>query len=202
MKANNFDGIAFIYDRLAKLIFGKSIIKSQRHFLTKIPDKATILILGGGTGWILQEITKIKPNVEIIFIDASARMIEVAQLKSTGKNIRFIQGTENHIPDQQFDVVITNFYLDLFREESLSGVIFKVKSSLAPRAIWIATDFVNQRPWHKTTLKLMYLFFLITCNIEAKQLPDWNKALNHIGGKKIESKFFYRNFIEATVFQF
>ena len=203
MKSGDFDKIAFIYDRLATLIFGKSISDSQKYFLSRIPDHSKVLILGGGTGWILEELFATKPNLGVCYIEASAKMMDLAKAKlHEDKRVQFILGTETDIPDRSFDVVITNFYLDLFKEGSLRNALEKIKRSITPKALWIVTEFGDHTWWHKVLLKMMYLFFQFVCNIEANRLPNWNKAMQELGGIKSESKSFYRNFIEATVFQF
>lgn len=203
MKSNNFDRIAFVYDRLARLLFGRSIIQSQLFFLHKIPDRSTVLILGGGSGWILEELLALRPSVEVCYIEASKRMISLAKERlQNDQRVQFICGTENDIPDRAFTIVITNFYLDLFNQQSLSSVLQRIKKSLAPSANWIVTDFVDKKRWHRVMLKIMYIFFRITTKIEASKLPEWNTAVAQLGGVKTASKSFYGDFIEATFFQF
>jgi tRNA (cmo5U34)-methyltransferase len=51
--ARGFDRLAPFYDSLARLIIGKGIKQSQLHFLNHLRDKTKLLVLGGGTGWIL-----------------------------------------------------------------------------------------------------------------------------------------------------
>jgi ubiquinone/menaquinone biosynthesis C-methylase UbiE len=203
MKSNDFDKIAFVYDRLALLAFGKSIVDSQKIFFDRIPSEARILIMGGGSGRILQELFLANPKIKVCYIDASAKMISKAKDRiGNDKRIEFIVGTENDIPDRSFDVIITNFYLDLFKEESLRLVVRKLRNVTRLNSLWIVTDFTDKKLWHRVMLKAMYIFFGVTTGIEASKLPDWNDALQKIGGKKNDSKFFFRNFIEATMFQF
>lgn len=206
MKSNDFDSIASVYDHLVKLVFGNAIFDAQKFFLNRIPANSNVLILGGGTGWILTELLKINKNVRVCYIDASENMLTKAKEKekySQSPQARFINGTENDIPsNQKFDIAITNFYLDLFTEESIQIVLEKIKRSLAPNAQWIATDFVENRWWHSLMLKLMYFFFRWISNIESQKLPEWNKALQTIGGRQTDSLNFYQGFIQTSVFQF
>ena len=204
MKSNDFDRIAFAYDRLTKLVFGRSIIDSQKFFLNRIPERSTILILGGGTGWILTELFKIRNDVTVCYIEASEKMIMIAKEKSANDDrVQFIHGTEIDIPsDHKFDCVITNFYLDLFTNESLHVASSKIKKSLSPKAQWIATDFLENQWWQKLMLQAMYFFFRLTCNIGSRKLPQWNKAIQVAGGLEVDSKKFYREFIQASIFQF
>ncbi len=204
MVLNGFDKIAFIYDFLERLIFGKSIIESQKYFLNKIPDQSSVLILGGGSGWLLAELLKIKPNCEVFYIEASSKMIALSKKKIHDKQlVHFIHGSEEDIPASvQFDVVITNFYFDMFTDCSLVGVLNKIRSSLRIESLWIATDFVNGKKWwQEMMLTTMYWFFRTTCNIESQQLPEWNKIVGKTGVVKIGSKFFYKDFIEIALYQ-
>jgi ubiquinone/menaquinone biosynthesis C-methylase UbiE len=202
MKSNDFDRIAFLYDRLAQFVFGKNMIESQTFFLNKIPHTARVLILGGGSGWILEKIFEVSPSFNVCYVEASISMISLAKKKmQNNEQIQFIHGTEKDIPNQQFDVVVTNFYLDLFEKDSLDLVLKKIKDHLSQDAAWIATDFVNKNWKHGLTLRVMYIFFKITSRIEAGKLPDWDRAIEALGAKKIESKLFYGSFIETGYYQ-
>ncbi len=204
MALNGFDRIAFLYDLLAKLVFGSNIINSQKHFLSKIQDCSKVLILGGGTGWLLTELLKQRPGCEVWYIEASEKMIALSQKKIKGRgSVHFIHGTENDIPPLiKYDAVISNFYLDLFTNRQLENVVYKIISSLNHDSPWIVTDFVDTNKWwQKLLLKLMYLFFRITCNIGSQQLPQWNKVILGKGIKKTESRLFYSGFIETACYQ-
>jgi tRNA (cmo5U34)-methyltransferase len=201
---NGFDRIALVYDLLARLVFGRSIINSQKFFLNKIEDHHNVLILGGGSGWLLAELLTIKPECKVWYIEASEKMIDLSQKKVDSKSsIHFIHGTEADIPSSiKYDVVISNFYLDLFTDEQLTDVTHKIISSLSPGSQWIATDFVERnKGWQKLLLKLMYYFFRIICHIGSRKLPQWNKAILASGIKKIESRLFYDGFIETALYQ-
>jgi tRNA (cmo5U34)-methyltransferase len=200
---NGFDSIAKIYDRLARIVFGRSIKKAQLHFINQIPVDADILILGGGTGWILNEILKINPHTRIWYVEASAEMISLSRKSVKGHgNIYFVHGTEDDIPSaQNFDVVVTNFYLDLFTNKKLHEVVGKILLRLKKDFKWIATDFVDEgKWWQRIMLKLMYCFFAITAKIDSKQLPDWIRILQKNGLHLISSKSFYAGFIKTSIF--
>ena len=205
MKLNGFDRIAFIYDFLAKLVFGKSIIDSQKFFLSNISDNSKVLILGGGSGWLLSEFLKQKPNCEVWYIEASEKMISLSKGKIENiRNVHFIHGTEQDIQlSIKYDVLITNFYLDLFTNHQLLNIITKIRSVMKAEAQWIVTDFVNnKRWWQSIMLKVMYWFFRITCSIESRQLPEWNRLVEKAGVKEVSSKVFYGGFIKTALYRF
>ena len=204
MPPTGFDKLAYIYDGLARLVYGKSIVNSQLPFLNDINPNATVLILGGGTGWFLAQLLIMGPTCEIWYIESSIKMLEKSKAKSPhSPNVHFIHGTEQNIPHhQKFDVVITNFYFDLFSFQSLQAIIKGIQISMKPDSIWLATDFIHARSWWQSILsKVMYIFFRSVCNIEAKSLPDWHRCLTEARLIKRKSKLFYGGFIEACVYQ-
>jgi ubiquinone/menaquinone biosynthesis C-methylase UbiE len=200
---NNFDRVARIYDKLSTLVFGKSMTDAQTIFLREIGREATVLILGGGTGWLLAEALRTNLTCKIWYIEASSNMIMLSKKKISQaemSRVNFIHGTEDFIPAEiSFDVVITPFYLDLFRDYSCHAVIQKIKLSLHAKSIWIITDFVSTAWWHYCMLFLMYRFFEITSHIEAARLPDWESMLKQHGFNEIKSNLFYSGFIKSTL---
>src|SRR5688572_7103812 len=104
---NNFDLIANVYDQLARLIFGKELLKAQCYFLNKVSPDADVLILGGGSGELLNILIRQNPTCRIWYIDASFEMIASAKARiGITQRVIFVHGTEDSIPqDQRFDVV-------------------------------------------------------------------------------------------------
>ncbi len=203
MARGGFDKIAKVYDGLARMVFGKSTRQAQLFFLNEIQSTSRVLILGGGTGWLLVHLLKIEPQCEVWYIEASSKMLELSKEKTKHSNrVHFIHGTENDIPSKiKFDVVIASFYFDLFTDASLDSVVRKIQQGIKSDALWLVTDFINGKKWwQRTLLKIMYLFFQITCGIESSKLPDWNQQLQRMGLVKVKSKFFFMEFIEATLY--
>ena len=199
MTLNGFDAIAPFYDLLVKLVFGRAHMKSQKTFLNEVPETSTVLILGGGTGDILVELLLVKPHCKIYYVEASEKMISLTKMKIKNQNsICFIHGTQENIPDQIFDVVITNFYLDLFTHNTLLSVIRNINKSLPIDSQWFITDFTDGgKFWQRVLLKIMYRFFQVLCKIETDHLPVWKDALQQSGFKKKQTFFFFHGFIES-----
>lgn len=201
---NDFNRVASVYDTLASLVFGRNLIKSQLHFLDTIPDEATVLILGGGSGELLQTLLQQKPHCQVVYVDASERMIELARQRvQNSARVTFVCGTEDtQLPAPVFTVIITNFYLDLFTPTSLQKIIMRLRTLLAPGGQWLVTDFVNPSAlWQKLLLKSMYLFFRIVSNIEASHISDWPEMLSNARLSGQAAKTFYRGMIKSVVFQ-
>ena len=58
--ANNYNSIAKYYDTLSRVIYQRAIIKAQVFLIQFIKDNDRILLVGGGTGWILEELSKLQ----------------------------------------------------------------------------------------------------------------------------------------------
>jgi len=203
--AANYDNSAWFYDRLSRLVYGKALVRSQVYLLTHIPENSNILIAGGGTGWILEEIAKVHPSgLTIIYAEISSNMMELSKKRNLGSNkVIFInEAVENMEIDQHYDVVFTPFLFDNFTEQTLQNVFTHIHSRLKPGGIWLNTDF---RPtgkwWHTFLLKSMIVFFRLICGIEAKQLPDIEKQFELHHYQAIDQKSFFGGFILSTAYR-
>ena len=77
---NNYDRIARYYDTLSRLVFFRSQIKAQTDQLQVIPPGSRILIVGGGTGWILEEIAKVQASgLSITYVEISEEMLRLSK---------------------------------------------------------------------------------------------------------------------------
>lgn len=200
---NDFDSVAKIYDVLNKFVFGKSMVDAQIFFLLEVPEHAKVLILGGGTGWLLNELVKGNTTCEIWYIEASTAMLELSKRVTVKakQRIHYIHGTQSSIPQNiSYDIVITNFFLDLFSERSCEEVIKKIGASIHPHCRWIVTEFENKYWWHRLLLKSMYMFFRATSNVEASKLPDWKGLIYKQNLVESKSASFYGAFIKSTMF--
>lgn len=203
----NYDAIAPVYDRLAKLFIGKGLRQAQVCFLGYIPAGANVLIVGGGTGWILEEISAVHPkNLCIDYVDVSANMIALAKQKNYEQNkVNFIHQSIIHFKsDHQYDVIITPFVLDNFKEETAQQVFLLLHQTLKENGLWLHTDFQVAHPnsyWQKAVLFLMYSFFRAAANIEAARLPDVVAQFNLHNYRLIENKIFLKQFIITSVYK-
>lgn len=198
---NQFNRIAFLYDFLVQLAFGNYVRRAQLEFIESLPA-GTVLIIGGGTGWIAEPLLR-RPGITIHYIEASDKMLErsKSRLRQFSERITFIHGTEGNIDSgEMYDAVITNFWVDLFSDDSLPGVCKQIQARMKSEARWIVTDFVNHSWWQGMYLFLMYRFFYFTCKIQATKLPSWEKILLK-GGLSVENdRFFFGGFIRTVMY--
>jgi ubiquinone/menaquinone biosynthesis C-methylase UbiE len=203
--AANYNNSAWFYDKLSRIIYGKALIRAQVYLLPSIPSKSKILLIGGGTGWILEEIAKIhSSSLAITYVEVAANMMEISLKRNAGDNeVVFINDViENVALQDDFDVVITPFLFDNFTEENLQKIFEHIDKSLKTGGIWLNTDFrLTGRWWQKVLLKSMLLFFRLVCRIEAKQLPGIESCFEKNDYKIIQQKSFFEGFILSTAYQ-
>ena len=201
---SGYDLIAPYYDDLAGLIFGNEIFDAQICFLKVVPTDGDVLILGGGSGWILAELFKLNPGCRVWYIDSSAKMIDLAIKKTKGKsNIIFICGTEVNIPAEiKFDAIITNFSLNTFLNELYSEKIRFISKCLKKKGVWLVSDFVETgKKRHQTLSFIMHLFFRWLTKHPNSRLINWEEIFNaNLLNIKME-KSFYNGFIKTVIFQ-
>ena len=205
---NNYDRIAKYYDFLSRLVFGKSQVKAQINQLKYITPKSRLLIVGGGTGWILEEIAKRhQSGLKITYVEISSKMITLSKARKCGDNdVVFVHsGVEEFNADEYFDVIMTPFLFDNFSPERCSQVFQKLNLTIKDGGLWLMVDFVTQSTngkwWQQFFLKTMYTFFSVISNVEAKKLVDMNPYFQKHEYQIIEQRFYYGHFITAMVYK-
>lgn len=201
-KLNRFNWIARSYDELVKLVFGDTLHQAEMHFVNEIGSNQSVLILGGGSGKFLSALLRTKPAIQVTYIEASSEMIALAKTKvDATTRVEFVHGTEQAIPSQEFDVVITNFFLDLFQQQQVESLVGIVSKHLKVNGKWLVTDFEkSSKLSHRVLLSLMYLFFTVSGSIDAKTLPKWRPVFQSAGLKLRQEKLFRDGFVSTTVF--
>jgi len=200
----NFNNAAWFYDGLARLVYGKALIDAQRYLLQLVPPEANMLIVGGGTGWILEELAKIRTGgLLITYVEVSAKMMTLSKKRKAGNNqLTFINdAVENVKLTEAFDVVITPFLFDNFTEATFQKVFDHIHLSLKPGGLWLNGDFnLTGKWWQGVLLKSMFVFFRIVCGIEASKLPEIEKRFSQYRYKEIAGESFFGDFIVSQVF--
>lgn len=204
---NNYDRIAANYDRLSRLIFGKSIVRAQQSLLPLITPPARVLIVGGGTGWILEEMARVFPSgLTIDYVEISSNMLDLARKRDFKNNqVTFVHaGIEDYTAPAAYKVVITPFLFDNFGRERAQVVFKKLNNMLENGGLWLFTDFhidkgLN-RFWQKTLLRSMYIFFKNISHVEADQLPDMQALFKAYNFRIISETFHFGRFIHSVAY--
>ncbi|QHL88938.1 methyltransferase domain-containing protein [Nibribacter ruber] len=210
----NFNGIAPLYDQLAKGVYGSAQLRAQQQYLASIPEHAQVLILGGGTGWILTEVLRLARPGHVLFLEASEKMVHLAKERLQKKSqsgletqVEFRVGTEKDLgTEEKFHVVLTPFVLDLFAVEQARQMVQTLDQHLLTGGLWLHTDFQESDSWFKKIwqqplLWAMYRFFGWVSQVPARRLPLFRQLFQERGYTLEEETDFYGGFICAQQYR-
>ncbi len=205
---NDFDAIAPVYDGLSYLVFGRKIIDSQMAFLTELPAHGRVLLIGGGTGKVLNHLLSGRPHLTVDYVETSAQMIAQAKRNLSPQltdRVNWIHGTERSIrPERCYTVVFTAYFLDVFSAERLPMVFDVIGRYLLADGLWFYTDFSllpQSALWKKALVKLMYCFFRFTTRLEGSRLIDVHPLFAERGYTCQKEKRFFSGLMVSRVYR-
>lgn len=212
----DFGRVAGVYDLLAGLVFGSALRRAQRAALAAgLPARALnsaprVLVLGGGTGWLLADIWRQCPGARVLYLEASDGMLARTRARlrrhpvPPGAALELRQGTEADLadlhPDERFDVLITFFVLDCFSAAELPAALARLDAARQPGAPWLVADFrPARRGWRRALLAAMYWFFRLMSGLRVRRLPPWPAALAALGLRPAWRRHYYGGAVAALV---
>ncbi|NDC40604.1 MAG: class I SAM-dependent methyltransferase [Chitinophagia bacterium] len=203
-RQKGYNAVAWCYDALKLLVFGRAPDRAERHFLHLIPPGSRVLIVGGGSGAVLEALAVLHPQpLRITFIDAAPAMIAKARLRQRGSH-QVIFETMDILASEvagQYDCIITSFLLDNFTDPELQVLFHTLQRSLVPGGYWFDTDFRATNRWrHHFLLGAMYWFFSLLCGISARKTPNVENFFHKCGFSLINRAFYANKFICTAVF--
>ncbi|GAB3572006.1 class I SAM-dependent methyltransferase [Hymenobacter daeguensis] len=204
-----YDRVAWCYDLLAGLVFGSALRNTQRAALDGLPTGAPqVLILGGGTGWVLTEVLRRRPAATVLYLEASPRMLARSRARlarecpAATAQVDFRHGTQEALrAGESFDAIITFFVLDCIPLPEIAGALARLRAALRPGAPWLLADFrPARRGWRRWLLAAMYFFFRLTTGLRARELPRLRPALARLGMRPARRRLFFGGAVEGAVF--
>lgn len=188
----SFDILAPHYRWMEVVLAGEKLQRCRTAFLSSIPKAANILILGEGNGRFLKECRCAMPAGRITCVDASQRMLAIAQQRLGNDNglTEFVcaDALRWTPPKGAFDLIVTHFFLDCFQPEQLENLIAKIAAAASPNANWLFSDFQAARAGvrrlrSQLILWTMYRFFRVVTRLPASSLTPPDAVLERHGFK-------------------
>jgi tRNA (cmo5U34)-methyltransferase len=209
--AGGYDGLAKIYDLLARMVYGNALRKAQTTFLNDFPKNADVLVVGGGSGWFLEQLMKQSNPKFVLYVELSPKMLALAKLRIQNNcpeafsRIEFVEGSvEDVVEEGTYDVVVTHCLLDMFAGLQLQAIVRRLRNALHTGGQWYFSDFRHAKNWPMSWISrmmiwMMYRLFKWWCDIPATRLPDFQAAFDLAGLKISDSKHFFGGMIEAKM---
>lgn len=206
---NMFNKIAEKYDFVNNLIsfYTHKIFKLKAIKSLEIKDEHKILDLCCGSGDISRIIKKISPKSEIIGVDFSPNMLNIAKRKN--KNIKYIEADATNLPflDNEFDIIIIGF--GLRNIENFNKALDEIYRILKKDGQFLHLDFEGNSKFsflYDWLILLILKFFieniepykyLINSKKEFYNTKELIKNFNKKGFNKIKSQ----NFLNIISYQ-
>ena len=182
----SFDTLAPYYRWMEFVLAGEKLQHCRTTFLDDIPAVRNILLLGEGHGRCLVECRRRFTHARITCVDASEKMLTHARRRLechnlNTDNVEFVHADVLNwtSPDDTYDLIVTNFFLDCFRAEQLEQIIPRLAATTMLDANWLIADFQIppaglKRIRSRLVLWTMYAFFRTMTRIPARKLtaPD------------------------------
>jgi ubiquinone/menaquinone biosynthesis C-methylase UbiE len=192
----SFDRLARFYPAMEFLLAGQKLQRCRLAFLNEAETAKNILLVGEGHGRFLEALLKLNPNARICCVDSSARMLNMAKKQVAAENrlerIQFvISSIEEFQPEQRFDFIATQFFLDCFTEAELARIVPKLAGLLQPAGKWLLCDFqVPAARWRSTrariVLFLAYSFFRRATGLSARKIVSPQPFLERSGLRRVK----------------
>ena len=186
----NFDRVARSYRFLEYLTMGRSLERTRLHFLPQLLTARNALVLGDGDGRFLEELLEANPGLRTTPVDSSTAMLDLLRQRCAHWSNRLricqidalcFQASEG----EAYDLVVTHFFLDCLSQPQLDQLVEHIASQLAPRAIWVVSDFQVPQGALRIPARLfidgLYLGFRILTGLQTRRLPDHRLPLSRAG---------------------
>jgi tRNA (cmo5U34)-methyltransferase len=208
-----FSRLSSSYIFLSRIVFGKSLLRSQFYFTDQATDKTRILIAGIGTGELLIEILLTKSASEIVCVDISEGMIAKAKDLLSKKipgnviPVHFVcLPIQEYRSREKSDLIFFPYVLDCLQDKDLQVTLSNARQQLNTNGKIIVTDFqVPAKPllariYAKILIKILYLFFSLVCGLPVKRLPAFNGFLAEQGFKMGREHTFYMGILFTRMY--
>jgi len=209
----SFDSLAPHYRWMEFVLAGEKLQRCRIAFLDRIANHRDILVLGEGNGRFLSEFVTANQSGRITCIDASAKMLHCAQTRLTRENLPNDRVELMHRdvldwkpPHQQFDAIVSHFFLDCFTSNQLELIISRIAASAQPGALWLIADFnAPARGFGKWRAKLilstMYRYFRWATKIPAMNLASPDVPLQQNGFQLRERRLTEWDLLHSDLWQ-
>jgi ubiquinone/menaquinone biosynthesis C-methylase UbiE len=190
----NCDGIAAVYETLERISFGGALQRMRVAYLRQAGGARMALVCGDGDGRFLAELLRANRRVTVDYVDASARMTELAheRIARLGEKclerVRFFTGDIRKFSaaENRYDLVTGHFFLDCFTDAELVGTIARIAEWSTPDACWLVSDFREAqtrmgRLWTQAMIRGLYAGFRMMTGLRVRRVPDYAAALAAYG---------------------
>jgi demethylphylloquinol methyltransferase len=143
MAATSYNGIAWIYELLGQIYSGGQIYAAKASQLAQMRSGDAVLYAGVGPGEDAALAGQLGANVTCI--DVAPKMLQKVEsrFQIAGMQAQTICGNVlDHKATGRYDIVVANFFLNVFAEDQMSTMLTHLASLVRPGGKLLIADFV------------------------------------------------------------
>jgi ubiquinone/menaquinone biosynthesis C-methylase UbiE len=206
----SFDLLAPHYRWMEAVLAGGLLQRCRVRWLSEVRDARHALLLGEGNGRMLEVCAAALPDCEFSLVDQSEGML--VQARRRWKHLGGTQKITFHHADlrqwrdenAEYDLVVTNFFLDCFSPDELDTVITNISVTASSKARWLVADFsIPNSGWRRArahaVLGMAYWFFRLTANISATHFTPPDEAIHASGFTLQKRERFNKGLLHADL---
>ena len=198
----SFDLLAPHYRWMEALFAAGQLQRCRTALLGAIPAPQQVLVYGEGNGRFLVELCRRFPEARVTLVEASAVMIDLARTRLrraglAGTQVEFVHADALtwQPPLAAFDLIVTCFFLDCFREDQLQQLVPSIASAAAADGLWLHADFQIapaglRRVCSRVIAGFLYAFFRRVTRLPAHELINVAPYLSAAGFTKWQRREF------------
>lgn len=201
----NYNRTAWWYDAVAGLVYSGRVWRAQNTFIDQIPAGSRVLIVGGGTGRILERLTG-RGISHITYLEKSDRMLLRAgkrNIKELKDVITWLHGDERKVSSKySYDAVLTFYLFSNFNQSEAGDLWNRLNQFIKPGGRWLYTDFiasVRQNWWQNLLSKAMIGLFRIMAGVSVKKIPDRHLFYKKDIYREVNRSTYFGGCIEALI---
>lgn len=165
-KQSSFGRTAWFYERAAHIFSGGQIKATKQWQVQRLRPGQRVLYVGAGNGEDVVMAARL--GVQVTVVELSSEMLERLEAKLDKlhllENVTLICGDAyEHKPDQHFDALAANYFLNVFSEEIMEKMLVHLVTLLKPDGLLFIADFA---PAVKSSISCffqkMYYFSAVT----------------------------------------
>ena len=140
----DYNSIAWIYDFLVRLVFGKKQDRANKEFLKLIPHEARVLVIGGGTGKIINYLDKLDKSLEVDYVEISSQMNALSKRRvNRTLALTFYYESILDFEGNGYDIILANFFFDQFPQSVGQEIAVHLYPKLKKDGFMIFSDFIT-----------------------------------------------------------
>ena len=184
-----FGRLARLYFWMEYLSFGPYLHRCRRLRIPEMEGRQCALVYGDGDGRFLAELVRMAPALRITAVDASDAMLRRARRRlPSDPNVQWVHADARiwDPPSDEFDLVVSHFFLDCFDEEEVAAIVARVNAVASERALWVVSEFSIPAgeiagALARLIVTALYLAFGLLTGLSIRRLPDYPRVLQEAG---------------------